>query len=69
MGPDGVVHPAPEIGQILSLRHSGEQLGIEEFVPEPAVEGFSKTVLPRRSWLDISGCGAASLHQRRRREQ
>jgi len=33
----GVVLPAPAIGQDLSFRSCGEQLGIEEFIPKPAV--------------------------------
>ena len=61
MGPEVVVLPAPAIGQALGLSHRGEQLSVEEFIPEPAVEGFSKAVLPRGAWLDVSGCGAAVL--------
>jgi len=45
--PEGVVLPAPAIGQALGLIHRGEQLGVEELVPEPAVERLGKTVLPR----------------------
>jgi len=37
MRPECVVLPAPAIGQALGLCHGGEQLGIEEFIPEPAV--------------------------------
>ena len=37
MWPEVVVLPAPAIGQALGLCHGGEQLGIEEFIPEPAV--------------------------------
>jgi len=45
--PVGVVLTAPAIGQALGLIHRGEQLGVEELVPEPAVERLGKTVLPR----------------------
>ena len=45
MGPEGVVLPAPAIGQALGLSHRGEQLGVEEFVPEPAVERLGIAVL------------------------
>jgi hypothetical protein len=38
MGPEGVVLPAPAIGQAVSLSHRGEQLGVQELIPEPAVE-------------------------------
>jgi hypothetical protein len=37
VGPEGVVLPAPAIGQDLGLRSCGEQLGIEELISEPAV--------------------------------
>ena len=47
MGPEGVVLPAPAIGQALGPSHRGEQLGVEEFVPEPAVERLGIAVLPR----------------------
>lgn len=52
MGPEGVVLLAPAVGQALGLGHDDEQLGVEEFVPEPAVERFSKTILPRGTWLN-----------------
>jgi hypothetical protein len=47
MRPEGVALPAPAISQGLGLSHRGEQLGIEEFIPEPAVERLGKPVLPR----------------------
>ena len=37
MRPEGVVLPAPSISQGLGLGHGGEQLGIQELIPEPAV--------------------------------
>lgn len=40
-----VVLPAPAISQGLFLSHRGEQFGIEEFISEPAVEEFGKSVL------------------------
>ena len=61
MGPEGVVLPAPAVGQVLGLSHRGEQLGLEEFVSEPAVDRLDKSVLPRGSWLDLGGGGAAGL--------
>ena len=61
MAPEGVVLPAPAIGQALGLSHRGEQLGVEEFVPEPAVERLGIAVLLWRAWLDARGCGAAVL--------
>lgn len=50
---EGVVLPAPTIGQALGLSHRGEQLGIKELIPEPSVERFGKAVLPGGSWLDV----------------
>ena len=61
MRTEGVVLPAPTIGQALGLSHRGEQLGIEKLIPEPAVERFGKAVLPRRSWLDLGRSAAAAL--------
>ena len=37
MGPEVVVLPTPAIGQALGLSHRGNPLGVEEFIPEPAV--------------------------------
>ena len=62
MGPEGVVLPAPAIGQALGFRHRGEQLGVEEFIPEPAVERLGKAVLPRCSWFDVGSAGALFWH-------
>jgi hypothetical protein len=61
MGPEGVVLPAPAIGQGLCRAHGGEQLGVEELIPEPTVERLGKTVLPRGSWLDVGRSGSAVL--------
>ena len=61
MWPEVVVLPAPAVGQSLSLSHRGKQLGVEEFIPEPAVERLGKAVLPRCSWFDVGGASAAAL--------
>jgi len=37
MRPEGVVLPAPPVGQDLGLRSCCEQLGVEELIPEAAV--------------------------------
>ena len=37
MRPERVVLPAPAIGQDLSFWGCGEQLSVEELIPEPAV--------------------------------
>lgn len=61
MRPEGVVLPASAIRQGLCLSHRGKQFGIEELVPEPAIERHGNTVLPRRSWLDVARAGAAAF--------
>ena len=45
MRAEGIVLPAPMIGQALGFTHRGEQLGIEELGHEPAVERLGKAVL------------------------
>lgn len=47
MRPQGVVLPAPAISQGLGLAHAGEQLSVQELIPEPAVVRLGKPVLPR----------------------
>jgi hypothetical protein len=47
MWPQVVVLPLPAISQGLGLGHGGEQLGVQELIPEPAVERLGKAVLPR----------------------
>jgi len=49
MWPERVVLPAPAISQELSLGSCGEQLGVEELIPETSVERFRKAVFPWRS--------------------
>jgi hypothetical protein len=61
MGPEGLVLSAPTISQDLRLGHGREDLRIQEFIPEAAVERFSKTVLPWRAWLDIDRCRDAAF--------
>jgi len=59
MGPEEAVLPAPAVGQVLAPSHRGEQLGVEEFVSEPAVERHGKAALPSGSWLNAGGGGTA----------
>ncbi len=61
LGPAGAVLPAPAISQGLGLGHGGEQLGVQQFIPEPAVERFDKVVLPRSTWFDVRRGGPAVL--------
>jgi hypothetical protein len=61
MGPEGFVLPSPAIGQGLCLGHGGEQLGVEEFIPELTVELLGKTVLQWGFGLDLGRGGVAAL--------
>jgi len=57
-----VLLPAPAISQELSLGSCGEQLGVEELIPEPSVERFRKAVLPWGSRFDVGrASGVAGL--------
>jgi len=59
--PEGVVLSAPAIGQALGLGHGGDQLCVQELVPESTVERLGKDVLPRRSLFNVGRVGAAFL--------
>ena len=52
MWADLIVVPTPEFRQHLCLLQRRENLPVEEFVPEFAVEAFDVAVLPRTSRLD-----------------
>ena len=58
---EAVLLPPSSNTQGLSLGNRGEQLGIEEFIPEPAFERLSKAALPWGSRLDVGRRGAAAL--------
>jgi len=45
--PQVVVLPPPAISHGLDLGHGGEQLGVQELIPEPAVERPDKAALPQ----------------------
>ena len=60
MRPECVVLPAPSISQELSLGSRGEQLGVEELIPEPAIERFRESVLPGRSRCDLGRAGGGA---------
>ena len=55
--PERVVLPAPAIGQVLQLWSYGEQLVVEELIPEPAVERLGESVLPWGSRRDVGRAG------------
>ena len=48
------------ISQDLRLESCGEQLSVEEFISEPAVERFRESVLPWRAWLDVGRAGGGA---------
>jgi len=55
MWPERVVLPAPVISQELGLGSCGEQLGVEELIPEPSVVRLHKAILPWGFRLDVGG--------------
>jgi hypothetical protein len=48
------------VSQDLSLRSGGEQLGVEELIPEAAIERFRESVLPGGSRLDVGRAGGGA---------
>ena len=48
----GVVVDAPALDHDLRLFQAVEDLAVEAFIPEFAVEGFAISVLPRTPWFD-----------------
>jgi hypothetical protein len=60
MRPERVVQSAPANIQELSLWSRGEQLGVEELIPEAPVERLGIAVLPRGSALDIGRSGGGA---------
>ena len=52
--------PGPAISQKLSLGSRGEQLDVEELIPETDVERLGKAVLPWRSGFDMGRTGGGS---------
>lgn len=61
MRPEDFVLPAPSIGQALRLGDVGEQLYVQDLIPESPVERLGNAVLPPRSWLDVARDGPAVL--------
>ena len=49
----GVVVDAPHLDDRLRFLETVEDLAIEAFIPELAVEGFAVAVLPWRSGLNV----------------
>ena len=64
MRPDGIVVPSPGFDHDLCLFQRVEDLTVEQFVPQLAVEAFAIAVLPGASRLDVEGFGthARQLH-------
>ena len=48
-----------QLNQELSLGSCGEQLGVEELIPEASVERFFKAVFPWGARLDVRRAGGA----------
>lgn len=58
MWPDGVVVLPPLLDEDLGLLEGGEDLAVEQFIPEAGIEAFDIPVLPRRPRCDVGGLGA-----------
>lgn len=58
MWPDGVVVLTPLLDEDLGLLEGGEDLPVEQFIPEACIEAFDIPVLPWRAWGDVGGLGA-----------
>jgi hypothetical protein len=54
-----VVLPPPANSQGLGLSRRGEQLGVQELIPEPAIERLGKVDISRQSGRDV-GCAGGS---------
>ncbi len=53
MGPDGVVVPPPPLDEHLRLEECVEDLPLQQFVTERAIEALDVAVLPGRTRLDV----------------
>jgi hypothetical protein len=60
MGSPGVVVDAPFLDDRLGFLKAVEDLPIEQFVSQLAIERFAISVLPRRSGLDVKALAAQS---------
>ena len=58
MGSDGVVVVAPLLDEDPGFLEAAEDLPVEKFVPQLAVEAFAIAVLPGASRLDVQGLRA-----------
>ena len=58
MGAHAVVVPPPGLDQDLGLGQAEEDLAVEQFVAQLAVEALAVAVLPRTAGLDVGGLGA-----------
>src|SRR5918995_5465351 len=56
--PDRFVVPAPCLDDDLGLLERGEDLAVEQLVPELGVEALDVAVLPRAAWGNVGGPGA-----------
>ena len=55
MGPDMVIVLDPFPDDDLGFFQAIEDLTIQKVISEGAIKAFTKAVLPRRSWGDVSG--------------
>src|ERR687898_1466865 len=53
----GVIVPTPALDDDLGLLERGEDLAVEQLVPELGVEALDVAVLPRAAWGNVGGPG------------
>ena len=57
MRPDGIVVPSPGFDDCLGLVEGVEDLAIQQFVTQLAIEAFAIAILPGTAWFDVGGLG------------
>jgi len=61
MGPIGIIIETPRLDDPASHRQAPEDMLVEAFVTEAAVETFDESVLDRLAWRDVVPVDAALL--------
>lgn len=59
--PEGVVFHSPTLDEYLCFSEGIEDLSVQQFVSQFAVEAFAVAVFPRATGLDVEGSHACSL--------
>ena len=57
-----IVVTSPLFDDDLCFPQSIEDLCVKQFISEPAIEAFTISILPRRTWLDVGSLCAHSCN-------